>query len=66
VLGESLIPLPVGDKGYVWNGSNVVFIKGRFTFWLSGGFDLRAGDFTIDNEFKEKFAKEIAAAVDAN
>ena len=39
---------PVGDKGYLWGGSNIVFIKGRFTFWLSGGVDLKVGDFSIN------------------
>ena len=56
---------PVGDKGYVWRGSNVVFIKGRFTFWLSGGADLRVGDFSISQEFIQKLAQDIAAAIDA-
>jgi len=40
----------------------VVFIKGKFTFWLSGGLDLRVGDFTNNSEFIMKLAKEIAEA----
>jgi hypothetical protein len=39
-------PLPVGDKAYAWKGSNIVFLKGRFTFWLTGGIDFRVGDFS--------------------
>jgi len=57
-------PFPVGDKGYVWGGS-IVFIKGRFTFWLSGSVDLRIGDFSIQREFMEKLARDIDAAVTA-
>jgi len=63
--GVNSTPLSVGDKGYVWNGSDVVFIKGRFTFWLSGGVELRVGDFAINREFTEKLAKDIAEAVAA-
>ena len=55
-------PFPLGDKGYVWGGS-IVFIKGRFTFWLSGSVDLRIGDFSIQREVMEKLARDIDAAV---
>jgi len=66
VLGErSATPITVGDKGYVWHGSKLVFIKGKFTFWLSGGLDVRVGDFSYNGEFMEKLAKEIADAVPA-
>lgn len=66
VLGErSASAISVGDKGYVWGGSNLVFIKGKFTFWLSGGLDVRVGDFSYNAEFMEKLAKEIADAVPA-
>jgi hypothetical protein len=58
-------PCEAGDKCYVWNGSHVVFVKGRFTFWLSGGVDLRVGDFTVNRMFAEKLAKDIAGAVAA-
>jgi hypothetical protein len=64
-FGESLTPVEVGDKGYVWQGSSVVFIKGKFTFWLSGGADLRVGDFSINRGFIEGLAKEIAGSVSA-
>jgi hypothetical protein len=64
--GASPTPLQIGDKGYLWNGSDVVFIKGKFTFWLSGVVDLRVGDFTINKEFTQKLAKDIAEALDAN
>jgi hypothetical protein len=56
---------PVGDKGYVWGGS-IVFMKGRFTFWLSGTVDLNIGDFSVRQEFMEKLAQDIAAAVTAS
>lgn len=59
------VPFAVGDKGYVWGGS-IVFIKGRFTFWLSGTVDLNIGDFSIQQEFMEKLARDIAAAVTAS
>lgn len=66
VLNErSASAIPVGDKGYLWRGSDVVFIKGKFTFWLGGGLNLRVGDFTNSREFMEKLAKEIADAVPA-
>ena len=57
--------LPIGDKGYVWNGSHIVFLSGRFTFWLSGTVDLRVGDLVINREFMEKLARDIATAVNA-
>jgi hypothetical protein len=67
VLNErSASPVQVGDKGYVWRGSEVVFIKGKFTFWLGGILELRVGDFTNSREFMEKLAKEIADAAPAN
>jgi len=64
VRGEpSASPVSAGDKGYLWRGIDVVFLKGKFTFWLSGSVGLRVGDFTINREFMEKLAKEIADAV---
>ncbi|HEV7906415.1 MAG TPA: hypothetical protein VGO96_21435 [Pyrinomonadaceae bacterium] len=66
VLNErSASPLSVGDKGYIWRGSEVVFVKGKFTFWLVGDLQLRVGDFTNNREFMEKLAREIAEAVPA-
>jgi hypothetical protein len=62
-IDYSLAPVEIGDKGYVWKGSNIVFIKGRFTFWLSGGVDLRVGDFGVNREFIERLAKEIERSV---
>ena len=55
-------PFSVGDKGYVWGGG-IVFIKGRFTFWLTGTVDLNIGDFSIQREFMETLARDIAGAV---
>ncbi|HEX8161368.1 MAG TPA: hypothetical protein VF538_05820 [Pyrinomonadaceae bacterium] len=60
---SSLVPLEMGDKGYVWNGTSVVFVKGRFTFWLGGGVDLHVGHFEINREFIERLAKEIEQSV---
>ena len=54
--------IPVGEKGYFWRGGHIVFVKDKFTFWLSGGLDLRVGDFTDNSEFMLKLAKEIATA----
>lgn len=58
--------LPIGDKAYLWNGSHIVFLKGRFTFWLSGTIDFRVGDLVINRDFMEKLARDIATAVSAN
>ena len=66
VLNEqSASPIPIGDKGYIWRGSEVVFIKGKFTFWLGGSLELRVGGFTNSREFIEKLAREIAKATPA-
>ena len=59
-------PLPIGDKAYLWSGSHIVFLKGRFTFWLDGTVDLRVGDLLINRDFIEKLARDIATAVNAN
>lgn len=67
VLDESSASsISLGDKGYVWRGSEVVFVKGKFTFWLGGDVRLRVGDFTNSREFMKKLAKEIADAVPAS
>jgi hypothetical protein len=58
--------LPIGDKAYLWNGSHIVFLKGRFTFWLDGTVDLRVGDLLVNRDFIEKLARDIATAVNAN
>ena len=66
VMNErSANPITVGDKGYIWGGTELVFVKGKFTFWLGGGLDLRVGDFTNNREFINKLAKEIADALPA-
>ena len=62
---RSATVLSIGDKAYVWNRGDIVFIKDKFTFWLSGGLDLRVGDFTNNAAFMEKLAKQIADAVPA-
>ncbi|MCA1817625.1 MAG: hypothetical protein LC746_14745 [Acidobacteria bacterium] len=61
--GDGFEPIQVGDKGYVWNGSRVVFVKGSFTFWLDGGADLHVGDFSVNREFIERTAKEVSDAI---
>ena len=60
---RNFTPLPLGDKGYLWNGSSVVFVKGKFTFWLSGRVDLAVGDFSITREFMDNLARDISAAI---
>ena len=60
---RSATVISVGDKAYVWHPGHIVFIKGKFTFWLSGGLDLRVGDFTNNATFMELLAKQIAGAV---
>jgi hypothetical protein len=62
----SATPIAVGDKGYFWHGTDLIFIKGKFTFWLNGSLQLRVGDFTNNKEFTEKLAKEIADSVVLN
>ena len=62
---RSATGISVGDKAYVWNRGDIVFIKGRFTFWLGGGLDLRVGDFTNNATFMEKLAQQIAEAAPA-
>ena len=58
--------ISVGEKAYVWNRGDIVFIKGKFTFWLGGGLDLRVGDFTNNAAFIATLAKQIADAAPAN
>lgn len=60
---RSATVISIGDKAYVWSRGDIVFIKGKFTFWLSGGLDLRVGDFTNNAAYMEKWAREIADAV---
>jgi len=62
---RSATVISVGDKAYVWSRGDIVFIKGKFTFWLSGGLDLRVGDFTNNAAFMEALAKQIADATPA-
>ena len=58
--------LPIADKAYLWNGSHIMFLEGRFTFWLSGTVDFRVGDLVINRDFMEKLARDIATAISAN
>ena len=62
---RSATPVQVGDKGYLWHGTELVFIKDKFTFWL-GGLDLRIGNSANNDVFLKKLAKEIADAVSVN
>ena len=64
-MDGDFVPIDVGDKAYLWQGSIVIFIKGRFTFTLSGGADLKVGDFSISREFIEKLAQDISTSVTA-
>jgi hypothetical protein len=61
--GERFEPFAVGDKGYLRNGNAVVFVKGRFTFWLDGRVELSVGRFSIDCDFIERMAKDISDSV---
>ena len=61
--GDSFEPIEIGDKGYVWNGSHVVFVRGSFTFWLNGGADLHVGEFSVNREFIERMAREVSDAI---
>lgn len=63
---RSATVISIGDKAYAWSRGDIVFIKGKFTFWLSGGLDLRVGDFTNNAAYMEKWAREIAEAVPAD
>jgi len=62
---QSASPVSVGEQGYVWHGSDVVFVKGKFTFWVGVNLDRRAAGLTKNREFTEELAKEIADAVPA-
>lgn len=64
VLNEaSATAVSVGDKGYIWRGTELVFVRGKFTFWFGGSVKLRVGDFTNNREFLEKLAREIADSI---
>ncbi|HKO98467.1 MAG TPA: hypothetical protein VJU86_15830 [Pyrinomonadaceae bacterium] len=56
----SAITVPVGDDGYAWRGSELVFIKGRFTFWFGVNMNMRVGNYTYNKDFLAKLAKGIA------
>lgn len=57
--------VPIGEMGYLWSASDLVFTKGRYSFWINGVVTLRVGGFRIDREFTEGLAKEFAEAVGA-
>jgi hypothetical protein len=59
-------PVTVGDNGYILQSTQLVFVKGKFTFSLSGSVKLTVGDVPITKEFIEKLAKEIADSVVLN
>ena len=60
------IPLILGDEGYVWARSNVVFRKGRYKFYLSSfvnTYSYQVDSFEIEQEVTVAFAKDVAQAV---
>ncbi len=63
-----LAPLTLGDEGYLWGRSNVVFRKGKFTFWLSSviGNSYGHDQFDMKKEATESFAKDVVKALHAN
>lgn len=63
-----ITPVELSDEGYVWNHSNVVFRKGRFSFWLAGNVANSYGrdEDELAKEVTEAFARDVARAVPAN
>lgn len=61
--------LAVGDEGYVWGGNRVIFIKGRFLFWVDTNVqdnipaDARLSLDAPSLNITKAFAKDVAAAV---
>ena len=49
----------------IFEREQIVFIKGRYTFYVRGGVDLTIGEFSINKDFRKKMAKEIADLVSA-
>jgi hypothetical protein len=63
----TLRPLALGDEGYGWRMSNVVFRRGRFVYWLdsSVGNSYGRDQFELEKEATEAFAKDVARAAPA-
>lgn len=63
----TLRPIALGDEGYGWSMSNVVFRKGRFVYWLSGSVGNSYGrdEFELEKEATEAFARDVARALPA-
>ena len=64
----ALRPLALGDEGYGWKRSNVVFRKGRFSYWLSSSVGNSYGhdEFELQKQATESFAADAARALPAN
>jgi hypothetical protein len=64
----TLRPLALGDEGYGWRTSNVVFRQGRFVYWLSSSVGNSYGrdQLELEKEATEAFAKDVARAAPAN
>lgn len=64
----ALRPLALGDEGYGWGRSNVVFRKGRFSYWLSGSVGNSYGhdQHELEKQATESFAADVARAVPAS
>ena len=63
----TLRALALGDEGYGWRRSNVVFRKGRFVYWLSSSVGNSYGrdQFELEKEATEAFARDVARALPA-
>ncbi|HEX8071933.1 MAG TPA: hypothetical protein VF546_18440 [Pyrinomonadaceae bacterium] len=65
--GPKPTSIAAGDEGYVWGRGNVIFVKGRFMFWLDIGVQddvpgARLKSEATGQDVLQEFAKEIAAA----
>ncbi|HEX8456422.1 MAG TPA: hypothetical protein VF656_03795 [Pyrinomonadaceae bacterium] len=64
----TLRPVALGDEGYGWGLSNVVFRKGRYSFWLDTviGNSYGLDQFALEREATEAFAADVSRAVSPN
>jgi hypothetical protein len=49
---SGLSPISLGDRGYIFERTQIVFIKGKFMFYVRGGVDLAIGEFSINKDFR--------------
>ncbi len=63
------IPLNLGEEGYVWSRSNIVFRKGRYKFFLHTtvhNYSYPVDNSEFEQEITKAFAQETARALSAN